>query len=155
MPLVRNRSEVPHRYYDYARKAYLVWAPGEVRDVPNGVAQQVCQAHPSKMELVQPAPEAEPEEVPAEVPEEVSEDVGGTVSDQIVVIRKSQRDRYRWLVRDSEGLAVAMSVTSYATEDEALTALELAYRLMTPKGFWARLRGFWSGKPRGAERWQG
>ena len=77
------------------------------------------------------------------------------MSDQIVVIRKSQRDRYRWLVKDSEGLAVAMSVTSYATEDEALTALELAYRLMTPKGFWARLRGFGSGKPRGAERWQG
>ena len=74
MPLVRNRSEVPHRYYDYARKAYLVWAPGEVRDVPNGVAQQVCQAHPSKMELVQPAPEPEPVEVPTAVPEEVSED---------------------------------------------------------------------------------
>ena len=28
MPLVRNRSEVPHRYYDYGRKAYLVWSPG-------------------------------------------------------------------------------------------------------------------------------
>ena len=74
MPLVRNRSEVPHRYYDYGRKAYVIWAPGEVRDVPNGVAQQVCQAHPSKMELVQPAPEPEPVEVPTAVPEEVSED---------------------------------------------------------------------------------
>ncbi len=72
MPLVRNRSEVPHRYYDYARKAYVVWAPGEVRDVPHAVAQQVCQAHPGKMELVVPTPE--PIEVPAEVAEEVSED---------------------------------------------------------------------------------
>ncbi len=77
------------------------------------------------------------------------------MSEQIVVIRKSQRDRYRWLVRDSEGLAMAMSVTSYDTEEEAQAALELAYRLMTPTGFWARLTGFWSGKPRGAERWQG
>ncbi len=72
MPLVRNRSEVPHRYYDYARKAYVIWAPGEVRDVPHSVAQQVCQAHPGKMELVVPTPE--PIEVPAEVAEEVSED---------------------------------------------------------------------------------
>ena len=72
MPLVRNRSEVPHRYYDYGRKAYLVWAPGEVKDVPHAVAQQVCQAHPGKMELVVPTPE--PIEVPAEVAEEVSED---------------------------------------------------------------------------------
>ena len=72
MPLVRNRSEVPHRYYDYGRKAYVVWAPGEVRDVPHAVAQQVCQAHPGKMELVVPTPE--PIAVPAEVPKEVSED---------------------------------------------------------------------------------
>ena len=72
MPEVRNRSEVPHRYYDYARKAYLVWAPGEVRDVPHAVAQQVCQAHPGKMEMVVPTPE--PIEVPAGVAEEVSED---------------------------------------------------------------------------------
>ena len=57
MPLVRNKSEVPHRYYDYARKAYVVWAPGEVRGVPHAVAQQVCQAHPDKMELVLPTPE--------------------------------------------------------------------------------------------------
>ena len=76
------------------------------------------------------------------------------MSDQIVVIRKSQRERYRWFVSDRHGLTVAMSVTSYATEDEALTALELAYRLMTPKGLWARLRGVWSGKPRGAKRWR-
>ena len=74
MPLVRNGSEVPHRYYDYARKAYVVWASGEVRDVPHAVAQQVCQAHPGKMELVVPAPEPEPVEATAEVPEEVSED---------------------------------------------------------------------------------
>ena len=82
MPLVRNRSEVPHRYYDYARKAYVIWAPGEVRDVPHSVAQQVCQAHPGKMEMVLPTqeqepvevPEEVPAEVPAEVPEEVSED---------------------------------------------------------------------------------
>ena len=72
MPEVRNRSEVPHRYYDYARKAYVIWAPGEVKDVPHAVAQQVCQAHPAKMELVVPTPE--PIEVPAEVAEEVSED---------------------------------------------------------------------------------
>ena len=74
MPLVRNRSEVPHRYYDYGRKAYVVWAPGEVKDVPHAVAQQVCQAQPAKMELVVPTPEPEPIEVPAEVAEEVSED---------------------------------------------------------------------------------
>ena len=72
MPEVRNRSGVPHRYYDYARKAYVIWAPGEVRDVPHSVAQQVCQAHPGKMEMVLPTPE--PIEVPAEVAEEVSED---------------------------------------------------------------------------------
>ena len=72
MALVRNRSEVPHRYYDYGRKAYVIWAPGEVRDVPHAVAQQVCQAHPGKMDLVVPTPE--PIEVPAEVAEEVSED---------------------------------------------------------------------------------
>ena len=64
MPEVRNRSGVPHRYYDYARKAYIVWAPGEIRDVPHAVAQQVRQAHPSKMELVLPTPEPEPEEGP-------------------------------------------------------------------------------------------
>ena len=73
----------------------------------------------------------------------------------MIVIRKSQRERYRWFVRDRHGLAVAMSVTSYDTEDKALAALELAYRLMTPTGFWDRLTGFWSGNPRGAERWQG
>ena len=63
MPEVRNKSEVPHRYYDYARKAYVIWAPGEVRDVPHAVAQQVCQAHPDKMEMVLPEPEPEPAEV--------------------------------------------------------------------------------------------
>ena len=73
----------------------------------------------------------------------------------MIVIRKSQRERYRWFVKEERGLVVAMSVTSYDTEDEALAALELAYRLMTPTGFWARLTVFWSGKPRGAERWQG
>ena len=72
----------------------------------------------------------------------------------MIVIRKSKRERYRWFVRDRHGLTVAMSVTSYDTEGEALEALELAYRLMTPTGFWARLTGFGSGKPRGAERWQ-
>ena len=74
MPLVRNRSEVPHRYYDYGRKAYVIWAPGEVRDVPHAVAQQVCQAHPGKMELVQPVPEAEPVETTAEVFEKSTEE---------------------------------------------------------------------------------
>ena len=72
MPEVRNKSGVPHRYYDYARKAYLVWAPWEVRDVPHAVAQQVCQAHPHKMELVLPTPEPEPE--PVEAPVDVSVD---------------------------------------------------------------------------------
>ena len=75
MPLVRNKSEVPHRYYDYARKAYVIWAPGEVKDVPHSVAHQVCQAHPSKMEMVLPTPEPEPVEVTAEVPEEVTAEV--------------------------------------------------------------------------------
>ena len=73
MPLVRNRSEVPHRYYDYGRKAYLVWSPGEVKDVPHAVAQQVCQAHPGKMEMVLPTPEPEPAEAPADVPEDFTE----------------------------------------------------------------------------------
>ena len=74
MPEVRNRSGVPHRYYDYARKAYVVWAPGEVKDVPHAVAHHVCQAHPGKMELVLPTPEEpEPVEVPAEVPEDFTE----------------------------------------------------------------------------------
>ena len=73
MPLVRNKSEVPHRYYDYGRKAYLVWAPGGVKDVPHAVAQHVCQAHPGKMEPVLPAPEPEPVEVAAEVPEDFTE----------------------------------------------------------------------------------
>ena len=75
MPEVRNRSGIPHRYYDYARKAYVIWAPGEVKDVPHAVAQQVCQAHPDKMELVVPTPEPEPVEVTAEVPEEAPADV--------------------------------------------------------------------------------
>ena len=74
MPLVRNRSEVPHRYYDYGRKAYVVWAPGEVRDVPHAVAQQVCQAHPGKMELVLPPPEPEPVEPPVDVSEDPNEE---------------------------------------------------------------------------------
>ena len=73
MPEVRNRSGVPHRYYDYARKAYVIWAPGGVRDVPHSVAQQVCQAHPGKMEMVLPTPEPEPAEAPADVPEDFTE----------------------------------------------------------------------------------
>ena len=74
MPLVRNKAEVPHRYYDYGRKAYVVWAPGEVKDVPHAVAQQVCQAHPSKMELVLPPPEPEPVEAPVDVSEDPNEE---------------------------------------------------------------------------------
>ena len=73
MPEIRNRSGVPHRYYDYARKAYVIWAPGEVRDVPHSVAQQVCQAHTGKMEMVLPTPEPEPAEAPADVPEDFTE----------------------------------------------------------------------------------
>ena len=84
MPEVRNRSEVPHRYYDYARKAYVIWAPGEVKDVPHAVAQQVCQAHPDKMELVLPTPEPEPVEVTAEVPEEAPADVPEDFTEQAV-----------------------------------------------------------------------
>ena len=73
MPEVRNRSGGPHRYYDYARKAYVIWAPGEVKDVPHAVAYQVCQAHPGKMELVVPTPEPETAEAPADVPEDFTE----------------------------------------------------------------------------------
>ena len=83
MPLVRNKSEVPHRYYDYARKAYVIWAPGEVRGVPHAIAQQVCQAHPSKMEMVRPTQEQEPVEVPAEVPEEVPKEVPEEVPEEV------------------------------------------------------------------------
>ena len=75
MPEVRNRSGVPHRYYDYARKAYVIWAPGKVKDVPHAIAHHVCQAHPDKMEPVLPTPEPEPVEVTAEVPEEAPADV--------------------------------------------------------------------------------
>ena len=56
MPRVGNKSEVPHRYYDYAQKRYLVWAPGEIKDVPDAIAQHVCQAHPDKMEPYVPVP---------------------------------------------------------------------------------------------------
>ncbi len=52
----------------------MVWAPGEVRDVPHTVAQQVCQAHPSKMELYVPTLEPEPVEAVAEVSEEPTEE---------------------------------------------------------------------------------
>ena len=84
MPLVRNRSEVPHRYYDYGRKAYVIWAPGEVRDVPHAVAQQVCQAHPSKMEMVLPTPEPEPVETTVEVFEEPTEESPEDFTEQAV-----------------------------------------------------------------------
>ena len=100
MPEVRNRSGVPHRYYDYARKAYLVWAPWEVRDVPHAVAHQVCQAHPHKMELVLPEPEPEPVEATAEVsedfaeePVEVSEDITDEPSDMAEDITEKAVDR--------------------------------------------------------------
>ena len=100
MTEVRNKSGVPHRYYDYGRKAYVVWAPGEVRDVPHAVAQQVCQAHPSKMELVQPAPEAEPVETTVEVFEEpteesveVSENITDEPSDMAEDITEKAVDR--------------------------------------------------------------
>ena len=63
----------------------------------------------------------------------------------MIVIRKSQRERYRWFVSDRHGLTVAMSVTSYGTEDEAQEAYGMAYRLMTPTGFWARIRAVWRG----------
>ena len=84
MPEVRNRSGVPHRYYDYGRKAYLVWAPGEVKDVPHAVAHHVCQVHPGKMEMVLPTPEPEPAEVTAEVPEEVTAEVPEDFTEQAV-----------------------------------------------------------------------
>ena len=44
-----------------------------VRDVPHSVAQQICQAHPGKMEMVLPTPEPEPAEAPADVPEDFTE----------------------------------------------------------------------------------
>ena len=100
MPLVRNRSEAPHRYYDYARRAYVVWAPGEVRDVPHAVAQQVCQAQPAKMELVLPTPEPEPVEATLEVSQdpteesvEVSENITDEASDMVEDITEKAVDR--------------------------------------------------------------
>ena len=67
----------------------------------------------------------------------------------MVVIKKSQRERYRWFVDDEQGVTVAMSPTSYDTEGETQVAFDLAYRLMRPKGFWARIRALWSRKPGG------
>ena len=102
MPLVRNRSEVPHRYYDYGRRAYVVWPPGEVRDVPHAVAQQVCQAQPAKMEFVLPTPEPEPEPVeatlevsqdPIEESVEVSENITDEASDMVEDITEKAVDR--------------------------------------------------------------
>ena len=100
MPEVRNRSRVPHRYYDYARKAYVIWAPGEVKDVPHAVAYQVCQAHPGKMELVVPTPEPEPVETTTEVFEEpteesveVSENITDEPSDMAEDITEKAVDR--------------------------------------------------------------
>ena len=63
----------------------------------------------------------------------------------MIVIRESQRERYRWFVRDTQGMTVAMSPTSYDTKDDAQGAYELAYRLMAPTGFWARIRAVWRG----------
>ena len=63
----------------------------------------------------------------------------------MIVIRESQRGRYRWFVRDNLGMTVAMSPTSYDTKEDAQAAYELAYRLMTPTGFWARIMTLWGG----------
>ena len=100
MPLVRNKSEIPHRYYDYARKAYVIWAPGEVKDVPHAVAHHVCQAHPGKMEMVLPTQEPEPVELPVDVSEdpneesvEVSENITDGPSDMAEDITEQAVDR--------------------------------------------------------------
>ena len=69
MPRVRNDGNVPHRYYLYARREYLTWAPGEVKEVPDRIAIEVCHAHPGKMVLDAPVPE----EPVAESPSDVSE----------------------------------------------------------------------------------
>ena len=101
MPLVRNKSEVPHRYYDYGRKAYVVWAPGEVRDVPHAVAQQVCGAHPDKMELVLRPPEPEPVEAPVDVSEDPNEEPAEIPDDftEQAVDRAQQGGRRRYTRR--------------------------------------------------------
>ncbi len=41
----------------------------------------------------------------------------------MIVIRKPQRERYRWFVRDTQGMTGSMSPTSYDTEEEAQEAL--------------------------------
>ena len=93
MPEVRNKSRVPHRYYDYARKAYVIWAPWDVKDVPHAVAQQVCQAHPGKMELVLPTPEEpEPVQAPVDVPDDFTEELAEAPEDfTLQAVDRAQR----------------------------------------------------------------
>ena len=75
MPLVRNVSAVPHRYYLYARRQYLTWAPGEVKDVLESIADQVCRAHPEKMVLDALVPEEHmPSKEPPKEPDELPPD---------------------------------------------------------------------------------
>ena len=71
MPLVKNAGNIPHRYYIYARREYLTWAPGQVKEVPDRIAIEVCRAHPGKMVLDAPVQEQPTvAESPSDVPDE-------------------------------------------------------------------------------------
>ena len=84
MPEVRNKSGVPHRYYDYARKAYVSMGSwGGQGRAPLRSSSRSVRPIPSKMELVLPTPEPEPVEVAAEVPEEVTAEVPEEVAAEV------------------------------------------------------------------------
>ena len=68
--------------------------------MPHAVAQQVCQAHPGKMEVVRPTPEAEPVQATLEVSQdpteesvEVSENITDEASDMVEDITEKAVDR--------------------------------------------------------------
>ena len=52
MPLVRNKSDQPHRYPLWGIHSSIVWQPGETKEVSSDVAAHVCQVHPDKLERV-------------------------------------------------------------------------------------------------------
>lgn len=49
--LIRNVSDIIHRWRQ-PNNTYLVWAPGQVRDIPELDARAIGQGHPDKMCIV-------------------------------------------------------------------------------------------------------